>query len=285
MHPTTTRDGPVSLAELPDAPALRWFAPVAGVPEGRLESAQVGDRGRGLDHAVSVYTPPGYSRASGASNLLIVLDGEGVPSLVPVPTILDNLLAARQIGPTVAVMVANRPGKRGPDLACSTELLAFVRDDLIPWVRAHYAVPRHPRHVVIAGRSASGNTALYLAIELSPLIGNAISQSGGCGLGPPGEIRTPASARVGLTEDNFPQREWLTRRIATLPRRPVRIHLEVGTLEDVGWEFSFPQYATPTVLLAKSTDPHTDFPGPNTFAPMLGNLIAFRVNRHGTKVR
>ncbi len=28
------------------------------------------------------------------------------------------------------------------------------------------------------------------------------------------------------------------------------MHLEVGTLEDVAWEFAFPQYATSTVLLS-----------------------------------
>jgi hypothetical protein len=29
-----------------------------------------------------------------------------------------------------------------------------------------------------------------------------------------------------------------------------RFYIDVGTLEDVAWEFPFPQYATPTVLLA-----------------------------------
>jgi hypothetical protein len=77
-----------------------------------------------------------------------------------------------------------------------------------------------------------------------------ISQSGGYALGPPGGDAGSAPGNAGLTEDDFPQREWLTRQIATTDRRPVRIYLEVGTLEDVAWEFPFPQYATPTVLLA-----------------------------------
>jgi enterochelin esterase-like enzyme len=250
-HDETTRDGPVSLAELPDAPALRWFTTVPGVPAGRVEPGHLGDRARGLDRDIAVYTPPGYSRRAGARNLLIVLDGEGVPASVPVPSILDNLHAARRIDPTIAVMVANRPGKRLADLWYSRDLVAFVRDDLMPWMRTHYRLPRDPRRVVVAGRSASGSTALYLAFELPGLIGNVISQSGGYGFGAPAETPiTPSPSASGFTEDDFPEKEWLTRRIATSPRQPIRIHLEVGTLEDVAWEFPFPQYATPTVLLA-----------------------------------
>src|SRR6185295_17974096 len=67
-HPTTTRDGDVSLVELPSAPPLRWFAAVDGVPAGRVVSADVGDKPSGLSHAVSVYTPAGYSSKAGARN-------------------------------------------------------------------------------------------------------------------------------------------------------------------------------------------------------------------------
>jgi enterochelin esterase family protein len=250
-HPTTTRDGDVSLVELPDAPPLRWFEPQPGVPQGRLESAQVGDRARGLDHAIRVYVPHGYSPSGGARNLLLVLDGEGVPSFVPFPAILDNLHAAGTIEPTIAVFVDNRPGKRIHDMWYSDELRDFVRDDLLPWMHAHYTVPRDPRRVAVAGRSASGNTAVYLAFALPSLVGNAISQSGGYALGDPKGPRPGArEAFDGLSEDDFPQQEWLARQIATSPLRPIRLHLEVGTLEHVDWENPFPRYATPSVLLA-----------------------------------
>lgn len=250
-HPTTTRDGAVSLVELPDAPPLQWFMPKPGVREGHLDTTQIGDRAHGRDRSIGIYTPPGYTRASGAHNLLIVLDGEGVPASVPVPTILDNLHDAKRLAPTIAVFVHNRPGKRVADLWYSDELRDFIRDDLLPWMRARYAIPGDPRRVVVAGRSASGNAAVYLAFALPSLIGNAISQSGGYALGDPHAPRPSAhETGEGLTEDDFPQQEWLTRQIATSPKRPIRIHLEVGTLEHVDWEMTFPRYATPSVLLA-----------------------------------
>jgi len=250
-HPESTRDGAVSLVELPDAPPLHWFEPKAGVPEGRLEPARVGDPARGLDHAIRVYVPAGYSSARGARNLLLVLDGEGVPSFVPFPTILDNLHAAGRIEPTIAVFVDNRPGKRVQDMWYSDALRDFVRDDLLPWVRAHYRVPDDPRRVAVAGRSASGNTAVYLAFALPSLVGNAISQSGGYALGDPKAPQTGARDPYdGFSEDDFPQQEWLARQIATSPKKPIRLHLEVGALEHVDWENPFPRYATPSVLLA-----------------------------------
>ena len=135
LHDTTTRDGPVSLVELPEAPPLRWLTAVPGVAKGRIDSANVGDRAKGLGHSIAVYASPGYSPGTRAQNLLIVLDGEGIPGFVPMPTILDNLSATKHLGTTVAVMVANRPGKRIQDLAYSPELLAYMRDDLIPWIR------------------------------------------------------------------------------------------------------------------------------------------------------
>ena len=70
-------------------------------------------------------------------------------------------------------------------------------------------------------------------------------------LGDPRGPRPGASdAFDGLSEDDFPQQEWLARQIATSPVRPIRLHLEVGTLEHVDWENPYPRYATPSVLLA-----------------------------------
>jgi hypothetical protein len=83
------------------------------------------------------------------------------------------------------------------------------------------------------------------------LVGNAISQSGGYALGDPKGPRPGArDPYEGVSEDDFPQQEWLARQIATSPARPIRLHLEVGTLEHVDRENAFPRYATPSVLLA-----------------------------------
>jgi hypothetical protein len=88
-------------------------------------------------------------------------------------------------------------------------------------------------------------------VTMSDLFGNVLAQSGGFAAR---RARAAAAASSHqseqLIEDDFPEGEWLTRELATMPRRRLRFYIDVGTLEDVAWEFPFPQYATPTVLLA-----------------------------------
>jgi enterochelin esterase-like enzyme len=246
-----TRDGVVSLVELRDAPKQPWIAPDVTVPHGHVDSLALESETLGNTRTIKVYTSPGYSAATRAANLILVLDGESVPDDMPVPTILDNLIAAHRIGPTVAVMVANAPGARPAELSYSADFARFMRGELVPWVRARYAVPTDPARVVIAGQSLGGSAAAHLGVTMSDLFGNVLAQSGGFAAR---RARAAAAASSHqseqLIEDDFPEGEWLTRELATTPRRRLRFYIDVGTLEDVAWEFPFPQYATPTVLLA-----------------------------------
>jgi enterochelin esterase family protein len=114
--------------------------------------------------------------------LLIVFDGEdydgGRSSTVPAPTILDNLIAARKINPTVAVFVNNTRGKRTRDLTDSPPFADFIANELVPWVRTNYRISPGPSHVVAAGASLGGLSASYCAFMHSGVVGNALSLSG-----------------------------------------------------------------------------------------------------------
>ena len=129
---------------------------------------------------LTVYTPSDYE-ATKAFDLLIVLDGEefdgGGSSSVPTPTILDNLIAARKIQPTVAVFVKN-VAHRVQDLAESPPFADFIGTELIPWVRRNYRINPGARHVVAAGASLGGLAASYCAFRHFEVIGNALSLSG-----------------------------------------------------------------------------------------------------------
>jgi enterochelin esterase-like enzyme len=246
-----TRDGVVSLVELRDAPKQPWITRDAAVPRGTLDSASLPSTTLGNERTIKIYTPPGYEAGSRATNLVVVLDGESVPDDMPIPTILDNLIAARRLGPTIGVMVGNAPGARPAELSYSPAFATFVRRELMPWIRARYRVPTDPARIVIAGQSLGGSAAAHLGVVMPELFGNVLTQSGGFAA-----RRTRATAAQAarqpeqLVEDDFPEGEWLTRELATTPRRRLRFYLDVGTLEDVAWEFPRPQYATPTVLVA-----------------------------------
>ncbi|HZE88090.1 MAG TPA: alpha/beta hydrolase-fold protein [Verrucomicrobiae bacterium] len=247
---TTTRDGPVSLVELPEAPKPGWLEPRAGVAQGRIDTAVVGDAAGGGAREVRVSTPSGYQPSAAPLDLLVVLDGETIPESIPVPTILDNLVAARRLAPTLAVMVSSRDGGRIQDLWYSEEFVAWLRDRLAPCVRGHYAVTTDPARSVIAGRSLSG-AAAFAAFRLPELFGNVLSQSGGfAARRTPRAPAGPSTPDLSLVEEGFPEGEWLTRQLAIAPRKPIRFYLEVGTLEEVAWELAPPRYADTTVLLA-----------------------------------
>src|SRR5438552_1411476 len=93
-----------------------------------------------------VDTPPGYpASCSGACNFVLAFDGSMYLGAMPLPAVLDSLTASHRVLPTVAVLFDNgAPPGRIEDLANSARFAAFVANDLVPWVRAHYAVAHAP---------------------------------------------------------------------------------------------------------------------------------------------
>ena len=136
-------DGRSALA-MPSAPPQPYLVRSDSTPQGAVTPASLESLALKENRPLTVYTPPGYA-ATKASDLLIVLDGEeydgGGGSSVPTPTILDNLIAARKIQPTVAVFVKN-VAHRAQDLADSPTFADFIGKGLVPWARKSYRI--HP---------------------------------------------------------------------------------------------------------------------------------------------
>jgi enterochelin esterase family protein len=165
---------------------------------------------------VWVYTPPSYNQNSAAPySLLICFDGSSYISDIPAPTILDNLLAADKIRPTVAIMVDNEEARLG-DLANHQSFADFMGKDLLPWVRKTYHVTTDADKTILCGYSAGGLAAAYVAFRRPDLFGNVLSQSGAFWRG-----------NEGGTDDL----EWLTMQFKSSPRLNLRFYVEVGALE------------------------------------------------------
>ncbi|HYE58163.1 MAG TPA: alpha/beta hydrolase-fold protein, partial [Rhodothermales bacterium] len=143
-------------------PAYRYPAETirsAGVPAGRLGDPQVmTSTALGYPVRYRVYTPAGYDTLARRLPVLYVTDGheyapDGLGALV---TVLDNLIATRQVAPLVAVFVDPRDvnnasvnrrqselvppgGSRGVCNPCRADrFLGFLTDELIPAVDAAY---------------------------------------------------------------------------------------------------------------------------------------------------
>ncbi|MBA3657558.1 MAG: esterase family protein, partial [Gemmatimonadaceae bacterium] len=148
-------------------------------PAGRLMMHVIFDSTYRRPRRIWVYTPPGYRERGTPHDLLVVFDGEDYFNSIPLPLILDTLLAASKAPPFVAVFVDDSIGQaRSDDLSNHSRFAAFVGRQLVPWVRRNWNVTRKSNRTVIAGFSNGGLGASYLAFKRPDLFGNVYSQSG-----------------------------------------------------------------------------------------------------------
>jgi len=202
------------------APAVsRARDPRPGVPVGRVTEHTIPSATYGHPRRVWVYTPPGYDpRAPRAYPLVVAFDGADYLDTIPLPLVLDTLLAAHAAPPFVAVLVDDADRAiRLRDLANQPSFARFLADELVPWVRRGWHVTTDPARTIVTGSSAGGLAAAFVAFERPDIFGNVLSQSGAFWRGPAGAGGAPY--------------EWLTTRYARAPRKPIRLRLEVGALE------------------------------------------------------
>ncbi|HEY2798554.1 MAG TPA: alpha/beta hydrolase-fold protein [Thermoanaerobaculia bacterium] len=184
--------------------------------EGRVEERALGTR------RLWVYTPPGYDAAARtAYDLLLVFDGEEYLEEIPLPKILDALVAEKNGPARVAVMIDDGAGaQRLADLANRVSFADYLGEEVLPFVRKNWNVTRDPHRVVVVGSSAGGLAAAFAAFRHPELFGVVLSQSG--------------AFWRGAEASNDPPWEWLTAQYAAAPRKDVRFVLEVGARETRG---------------------------------------------------
>ena len=196
--------------------SVDWTEAKPAVPKGKVEFFTIADKKYNRNRKIWVYTPPNYNPQSKTPyNLLLCFDGSSYISDIPAPTILDNLLAAGKIPPTVAVLVDNETA-RLEDLANRKLFADYMADELLPWVRKNYPVTADPAHTTLGGYSAGGLAAAYVAFQHPELFGNVLSQSGAFWRG---------------NEGGMEEVEWLTAQFKNTPKRNLRFYIEVGALE------------------------------------------------------
>ena len=190
------------------------------IPRGTVSAHMIRDASFGRARAVWVYTPPGYdARRKTTYPLIIAFDGASYRDSMPLPRVLDSLLATRRTTAFVAVLVDDSSGAvRTTELGNAARMPRFIGTQLLPWVRQRWHVTRDPARVIATGSSAGGLAAAHLALTRPDLVGNVFAQSG-------------AFWRSAEGSNGAPY-EWLTARVGLIPKQPVRFILDVGELED-----------------------------------------------------
>jgi enterochelin esterase family protein len=204
-----------SAVELPGAPPQPWIAPRGGVARGAVAESTFSSAILGNTRDIAVYTPAGFAADRGPYPVLVVFDGDWYRTLVPTPTILDNLIAAKRIPPVVAVFVDNPGRSRSEELYCNRKFDDFLATELLPWMTKRWAAATDPARTTVAGSSAGGIGAACAALFHSERIGNVLSLSGAYWWAPPGDSA-----------------EWARRQFAASPTLPIRFYLEAGLLEN-----------------------------------------------------
>lgn len=151
--------------------------------------------------------------------MILAFDGAEYQDTMPLPMILDTLLATRRAPAFVAVLVDDSSSSvRVADLGNAARMVSFLGHQLMPWIRHGWHVTSDPHRVIVTGASAGGLAASYVAFTRPDLFGNVWSQSGAFWRGAEASNGTPW--------------EWLTSQVLMSPRKDVRFVLDVGELED-----------------------------------------------------
>lgn len=239
-------------------PAARLVDPRPNVAAGALQEHVLYDSAYKRQRRIWVYTPPGYdARRSSAYPLIVAFDGDEYRDTMPLPMILDTLLAAKRAPAFVAVLVDDSASAvRIADLGNSARMVDFLSKQLMPLVRSKWHVTTDPHKVIVTGSSAGGLGAAYVAFMRPDLFGNVWSQSGAFWRGAEGSNGDPY--------------EWLTQQVKRAPKKNVRFYLDLGELEDhptlggTGPNFRDANRRFRDALKAKGYDvTYTEVPGGN----------------------
>jgi enterochelin esterase-like enzyme len=207
----------LAIASMPNAPTEEWITKQPNVPEGSVVQQVVNNGVLSGEREIWVYTPPGYDKKAHESYpLLVVFDGFSYLHWVPTSTILDNLIHARKIPPLVAVLIDNPPNTRSSDLGYNPAFVEYLSDQLLPWIRTHYAVTHNAGRTIIGGYSDGGAAAAFTAMKRPDLFGNVLSQSG--------------SFWEGHGETKW---EFLATQYTDSAKLPLHFFIEAGLLEDI----------------------------------------------------
>ena len=154
---------------------------------------------------------------------LILLDGLVYRMGMPTTTILQNLYAAHEIGPTVVAFVDDPRGDLWrTDLYFSDDFVRFLADELVPWLQREFAFHARASRTTIGGASIAGMTAVFAALRRPGVFGNVLSQSG--------------SFWINNHDADNGEPEWLARQFVRAPPSSVHFWLEVGQMEFVANE-------------------------------------------------
>ena len=206
-----------SVLELAGAPPQPWLAE-RSTPAGTLQTLSVESRLLGNRRGITIYRPAGFDPARKDTVLLFVFDADQYLERVPVPRMLDNMIAVGAVPPVVAVFVANPDREaRARELPANPAFADFMAEELHPLVLKETGLAASAARTVLAGSSYGGLASATVAMRHPEVFGNVLSMSGSFWWSPSGTPQDRQEHVAGL--------------VAAGPALPLRFFLAAGLFE------------------------------------------------------
>ncbi len=134
------------------------------IPHGRLEEFTFHSQILNNSRKIIVYLPPDYSRNNPQRYpTLYVQDGREYLQLANIANVLDNLIAAKEIQPLIAVFI--NPTDRNKEYWLNDQYIAMVTTEIIPMIDSTYHTRATAEGRGIMGASLGGAISLYAGVK------------------------------------------------------------------------------------------------------------------------
>jgi enterochelin esterase-like enzyme len=140
---------------------------------------------------VWTYLPAGYEASQDIYSSVYFLDGGNYADWMQVPSVLDQLIAAKTIPPIIAVFV--EPGSRQEEYSRNPAWRTFITRELVPAIDKRHRTFPAPDHRVVFGSSLGAYGAVDLSVEHPDVFGLCAASPAGADPWPLGLHRLPGA--------------------------------------------------------------------------------------------
>ena len=152
-----------------------WTLPEEGVAAGELTRLRIASAALGSERRVQIYRPAAEPTRR-RHPLLVVHDGSDYLRFAGLATVLDNLIARREIEPLVVALVDSP--RRLSEYAAHPDHSRFLVDELLPRLEEELPIVAEPSARALMGASFGAVATLACAWEHPGTFGRLLLQSG-----------------------------------------------------------------------------------------------------------